>query len=265
MSHPGKLSVQLYSVREHYAADVDATLARLREIGFRHVEPFGLGALDPAGAAESLERTRALRRSLDAAGLAASGTHASVPEDVESLAEELEALGTTTAFAPTSGMVAGFDNDAFASRATVDAFADRMLAAAEVLRGHGITLGYHNHWWEWVDLGDGTTGYDRFWERVGDALVAELDVYWATAAGQDPAAVLRTLGERAVSLHLKDGPAEPDRPQLPLGQGRVDVEAAVAATQARWHVAEIDAADLDEFELLAGNAAALRERGLSDF
>ncbi|PPK97487.1 sugar phosphate isomerase/epimerase [Kineococcus xinjiangensis] len=265
MSHPGKLSVQLYSVREHYAADLGATLARLREIGFRHVEPFGLGALDPADAPAALRRATDLRAALDAEGLAVSGTHAAVPADVDTLLAELDALGATTVFAPTPGMVAGFENEAFAAATTVDAFADRMLEVAEALRGNGIALGYHNHWWEWADLGDGTTGYDRFWNRVGDALVAELDVYWATAAGQDPARVLGMLGERAVSLHLKDGPARPDEPQLPLGQGRVDVEAAVAATQARWHVAEIDSTDLDEFELLAGNAAALRERGLSDF
>ena len=37
-----ELSVQLYSVRDAFAADPAATLSRLAEIGFTRVEPYGV-------------------------------------------------------------------------------------------------------------------------------------------------------------------------------------------------------------------------------
>jgi hypothetical protein len=61
------LSVQLYSVRAPLDADFFGSLARLREIGFTRVEPFGL--LDHAGE---------LKNGLAANGLAAPTTHQSM-------------------------------------------------------------------------------------------------------------------------------------------------------------------------------------------
>ncbi|MER7013594.1 TIM barrel protein [Saccharopolyspora sp. NPDC000359] len=252
------LSAQLYSVRDQLAADRPATLARLAEIGFRHVEPFGLGSPDRAPA-ERRAAARSLRADLDAAGLAVSAVHAGLPGDIAELEEECEILGADTAFIPHPRLVAGFGEETFADPTQLDAFAETLGAAAE---STNLGLGYHNHWFEWVRLPDGTTGYDRFWRRTSAELLAELDVYWAVAAGADPASVLADLGDRVVALHLKDGPAEPGAPQTQIGTGRVDVLGVLGgAPSIRWHVAEIDTTDLDPFDLLATNAATLVASG----
>ena len=60
-----ELSVQLYSVREKFAEDPAAVLKRLAEIGFRHVEPYGV-----------LENVETLRVGLPANGLTAPTAHA---------------------------------------------------------------------------------------------------------------------------------------------------------------------------------------------
>lgn len=256
------LSVQLYSVREQLAADRPGTLARLAEIGFRHVEPFGLGSPDQPFA-DRLAAARALRSDLDAAGLAVSAVHAGLPGDVAELVEECAILGADTAFIPHPRLVQGFGEGTFADPAQVDAFAEALGAAAEAVAAH-LRLGYHNHWFEWAELPDGTTGYDRFWTRTSDELLAELDVYWAVAAGVDPAAVLASLGSRTVAVHLKDGPAERGAPQTPIGTGKVDIaEALRGASGIRWHVAEIDTTELDPFDLLAANANTLVAAGHS--
>ncbi|MEU0742822.1 sugar phosphate isomerase/epimerase [Streptomyces sp. NPDC006134] len=268
---PVPLSVQLFSIRDQLAADRAAALARLARIGFRYVEPFGLCA-PGRSAAERLAEVRALRAALDTAGLAVSAVHAGLPGDLGELVEECRALGAGTVFVPHPHMVAGpvpFDEDTFTGVTTpdgvaaLDAFAARMGAAAEELAAHGIALGYHNHWFEWARLPDGTTAWDRFWSRAGDALRAELDVYWVVAAGADPAAVLTGLGERTLALHVKDGPAEPWQPQTPIGTGRVDLAAALRHLpgSVRWCVAEIDDTDLDPYGLLDGNARTLVARG----
>lgn len=268
---PAPLSVQLFSVRDQLAADRGAALARLAEIGFRHVEPFGLCAADRP-AAERLAEARALRTALDAAGLAVSAVHAGLPADLGELIEECGELGADTVFVPHPHMVSGqirFDESTFtgcadsAGPAALDTFAARLGAAADELAVHGLSLGYHNHWFEWAQLPDGTTAWDRLWSRTSDALRAELDVYWAAAAGVDPATVLTALGERTMALHVKDGPAQPWQPQTPIGTGRVDPDSALRHVPAsvRWCVVEIDSTDLEAYELLAGNAQALVERG----
>ncbi|GAA2788611.1 sugar phosphate isomerase/epimerase [Saccharopolyspora taberi] len=255
------LSAQLYSVRDQLAADRAGTLARLAAIGFRHVEPFGLGAPERT-VAERLADARALRDELDAAGLAVSAVHAAAPDDVAELAEECGILGADTAFIPHPRLVPGFDTDAFADPSRVDAFADALGTLARNAAGHGLRLGYHNHWFEWAPLPDGTTGHDRFWSRAGEDLLAEVDVYWAVAAGADPATVLSGLGERVAAVHLKDGPAEPGAHQTPIGTGRVRIDAAVT-DGIRWHVVEIDTSELDPFELLGTNARTLVDSGLT--
>src|SRR5919204_4597869 len=93
------LSVQLYSVRDHLAADQNATLARLAELGFRYVEPFGLGSAERTGA-ERRASARALRAGLDAAGLRVSAVHAGIPGSIDELAEECAILGADTVFVP---------------------------------------------------------------------------------------------------------------------------------------------------------------------
>ncbi|MEV5536294.1 sugar phosphate isomerase/epimerase [Saccharopolyspora shandongensis] len=256
------LSVQLYSVREQLATNRQATLERLAEIGFRYVEPFGLGSPDEP-LADRLAAARSLRAGLDAAGLAVSAVHAGLPGDVAELVEECAILGADTAFVPHPRLVQGFGEDTFADPAQVDALAGVLTEAAESVSAD-LRLGYHNHWFEWAELPDGTTGYDRFWTRASDELLAELDVYWAVAAGVDPVAVLTALGSRTVAVHLKDGPAERGAPQTPVGTGKVDIAGALrGASGIRWHVAEIDTTELDPFDLLATNANTLVNEGHS--
>ncbi|MER7717644.1 sugar phosphate isomerase/epimerase [Streptomyces flaveolus] len=265
------MSVQLFSVRDQLTADPAAALEGLARIGFRHVEPFGLCAPDRP-ATERLAEVRELRTALDAAGLAVSAVHAGLPANLGELVEECGELGADTVFVPHPHMVAGpipFDEDTFtgvagpAGPAALDAFAAHLGAAAEELAAHGLRLGYHNHWFEWAPLSDGSTAWDRFWSRTGDTLSAELDVYWTVAAGADPAAVLTALGERTLALHVKDGPAEPWQPQTPIGTGHVDPEQTLRYLPAsvRWCVAEVDSTDLDPYDLLGGNARTLVERG----
>lgn len=259
------LSVQLYSVRTQLAQDRNGTLARLAEIGFRHVEPFGLGRRDRS-LAERLAAARSMRAGLDAAGLAVSTVHTGIPADIPELAAECAILGADTAFVAHPRQVEGFDADTFADVERVDALAATLSSAASVAADSGLRLGYHNHWFEWAPLPSGTTGYDRFWSRAAGDLLAEVDVYWAVAGQADPGEVLAKLGSRTAAVHLKDGPAVHGRPQTIMGTGVVDnLSVLRAAEDIRWHVVEIDETELDVFELLETNARYLVAAGVSQW
>ncbi|MFF4260095.1 sugar phosphate isomerase/epimerase family protein [Streptomyces sp. NPDC001663] len=261
---PGILAVQLYSVIDALAADRPGTLALLAALGFRHVEPFALGLWNTPPD-ELAASARVLRADLDEAGLGVSSVHIAVSADGQAAAiETCRILGTDTAFVPIPWLVDGFDERSLESHDGVRAFADRLNEAAREMAGAGIRLGYHNHHFEWARLPGGAHAFDALWDLLDPEVLAEVDVYWAAVAGQDPAEVLKRLGERAVTAHLKDGPAELDTPQTPIGTGDIDIPAASrAGTHLRWHITEIDRTEADRFELLAANRQALLAGGLT--
>ncbi|MEU6379037.1 sugar phosphate isomerase/epimerase [Streptomyces sp. NPDC046909] len=261
---PGTLAVQLYSVIDALEADRPGTLARLAALGFHHVEPFAQGLWNTAPD-ELAASARALRADLDEAGLGVSSAHIAVSADSQASAIEIcRILGTDTAFVPIPWLVDGFDERSLETRDGIRAFAGRLNEAAREMAGAGIRLGYHNHHFEWARLPDGARAFDVLWELLDPEILAEVDVYWAAVAGQDPVDVIKRLGERAVTAHLKDGPAERDTPQTPIGTGDIDIPAALrAGTHLRWHITEIDQTEADRFELLAANRQTLLEGGLT--
>ena len=99
---------------------------------------------------------------------------------------------------------------------------------AEVASSHGLRLTYHNHDTEMTEV-DGTLVIDRLAAGLGDAVDFQVDIFWVVVGGAEPASVIGRLGERVVSLHVKDGidlprSAYADEPfvNVPVGTGVVD-------------------------------------------
>ncbi len=201
-----------------------------------------------------------LRKHLDEAGLVVSAAHVQLPtaKNAARLLDEQEALGNrdlVVAFAPP---------ERFDGAESVDAFADELNAAAQLVGERGFRLGYHNHWWEFEKQLEGRPAHERLFSRLSSDVFAEVDTYWAQVGGRDPAEVVTALGERARMLHLKDGPArDPKAPMTALGDGAVDVPAIVGASRAAWHVVELDRCATDMFEAVEKSHRYLVEAGLA--
>ena len=237
MSH---LSVQLYSVREAFAADPDAALARLAEIGFTKVEPYGL-----------TDNVAALRTGLPKAGLTAPTTHA-----------KLVGVDQNAVFAAAAECGIGIVIDPavreqhWQTRDDVAATAEALNAAAKTAAEHGITVGYHNHWWELQSEINGHSALEEFAGLLAPEVVLQVDTYWSTVGGADSPALLRTLGSRVKAIHVKDGDltTEPSA-QLPAGQGQAPVADILAAAPDALWVLEFDGYAGDIFEGLAASYA----------
>ena len=235
-----KLSVQLYSVREAFAADPGDTLAKLASIGFTQVEPFGLA-----------EHAAVLRTALPEHGLTAPTAHAKlIGVDQDEVFAAAVACGVATVIDPF------VPDEQWRTEADVTATATALNAAAKRAADHGLTVGYHNHWWELQNKIGDRTAFEVFADRLDPELVLEVDTYWAAAGGADVPALLTTLGARVTALHVKDGDLATDASgQVPAGQGRVPVGDVLAAAPGALRVIEFDAYAGDIFDGLAASHA----------
>jgi sugar phosphate isomerase/epimerase len=242
MSQP--LAVQLWTVREQIAADRDATLRRIADIGFTGVEPFQ-PTEDPAG----------FRKVADDLGLRVVSAHAGglLTAEPAAVFEAVAILGTDLAVVP-----AGIPEAEFTTREGLERSADTLNALAEQAAAHGIRLGYHNHWWEFEPEVDGRHALEVLADLVAPGVCFEIDTYWAAVAGADVVGVLTRSGNRVRALHLKDGPVVKGAPNTAVGQGAMPVAEVLAAAPAdALRIVELDACDGDVFEAVADSHAFL--------
>ncbi|MEU4248935.1 TIM barrel protein [Amycolatopsis sp. NPDC026612] len=242
-------SVQLYSVRDAFAADPAGTLRRLAAIGFTQVEPYGV-----------VENAEALRAGLPATGLTAPTAHARLlGADQHAVFAAAAELGIGLVIEPLVPPEQWQDATAIA------ATADALNAAAKLAAEHGVRVGYHNHWWELESRMDGRSAFEVFAAQLDPAVALEVDTYWATAGGEDAPALLRRLGDRVRAIHVKDGDLATDATgQVPAGQGRVPVADVLAAAPDALRVIEFDAYSGpagDLFDAIAASHAFLTGAG----
>ena len=148
--------------------------------------------------------------------------------------------------------------------------ADRMNRAGELCRKAGMKLAYHNHAFEFAGR-PGLRPIEIFRERLDPRLVLlELDVFWASVAGQDPLEIMKQWKGRLGPLHLGDK-AKGMKPQtdeaiLPgvaveLGKGTLDLPAILKAATSmgiRSYFVEQENIEGDALESLRQSFAFLR-------
>ncbi|MBN9178157.1 MAG: sugar phosphate isomerase/epimerase [Microbacterium sp.] len=265
-------SVQLYTLREEFSADLQGSLDTLAGIGLRNVEAF-----------DFVSRPAEIRAALDAAGLAAPTGHAPLltdelwtpdgsiptpaPEVVFAAAAE---IGIQTVIDP---FVAP---ERWLTEEGVSDIAERLNALVETAAGFGLSVGYHNHAQEFVASFDGVSAYERFVALTDERVQLELDLFWALTGGQDLPALVERLGSRLTAVHVKDGVVPASNPWAPgaaefgsdaldqrrAGEGDVPLAAALRAGAAiRYAVIEYDKAPGDVFADIAASLAFLTDGG----
>ncbi|MGO8888354.1 MAG: sugar phosphate isomerase/epimerase family protein [Streptosporangiaceae bacterium] len=243
-------ALQLYTVREQLAADRAGVLAQVAALGYGAVEPFNILS-DPDG----------LRADLDAAGLSACSVHAApAGEAAEDVVRAARTLGADTIIIPY------LPPPRFADADGVQALARELNELAAGLAGQGLRLGYHNHDFELSSLVGGVPALEVLADQLDDAVLLEVDTYWAAVGGQDVPALLGRLGDRVRYLHVKDGPVvSRDDFMTAVGAGRMPVAEILAASpSARWHVVELDRCATDMMTAVGDSLAWLVDRGLAE-
>lgn len=240
------VGMQLYTVRDDLADDPRATLRRVAELGLRVVEPYDLVAFADRLAGPMAEY-----------GLTAPTSHVSfIHADLEAALAAAARLGVGTIIDPY------VPEEHWTSRAGVAAVAAALNGAARRAAELGITVGYHNHWWELEARVDGAPALEVFADLLDDEVILELDTYWCAVGGEDPVALLARLGERVAALHIKDGPISRDvASQQPAGSGRMPVAAILAAAPHARPILEFDAYAGDLYDGVSRAITFVRRHG----
>lgn len=82
-------------------------------------------------------------------------------------------------------------------------FVDFLNATADRLAKEGMTISYHNHWFEFDEV-EGHTVYDYLIENTDKRVGFIPDTFWMVFAGKDVCRYLEKLDGRVNTLHLKD-------------------------------------------------------------
>ncbi len=241
-------ALQLYTVREQLATGRMGVLRRIADFGYGAVEPYDVRT-DP----------EQLRADLDETGLAVCSVHAGLlGEGDDALLRGARTVGADTVIVP------WVPPQRFADTEAIAVLAGELNAAAAKAADHGLRLGYHNHDFELSSIVGGRPGLEVLADALEEAVILEVDTYWAAVGGQDVPALLRRLGDRVRYLHVKDGPITKDDPMTAVGSGLMPVaEILGACPSARWHVVELDRCSTDMLTAVGDSLAWLASHDLA--
>jgi sugar phosphate isomerase/epimerase len=237
------LSVQLYTVRDTIADDRDGVLRQIAEIGYGAVEAYDPTA-DPKG----------FRQVVDDLGLSVSSTHAYalLKQEPAEVFDAVATIGTDLVIIP-----GGIPHEEFTTRDGLARTAELLNGLAEHATGHGMRIGYHNHWWEIEPRFDGEHALEVLAGLLAPEVFLEIDTYWAAVGGAEVPQLLTRLGDRVLALHVKDGPLTKEDPHTAVGQGEMRVPEILAARPEAWRIVELDSCATDVMVALADSHAYL--------
>ncbi len=245
---PASLALGLYTVRADLARDLAGTLQAVADMGYAGVETAGFPGSTPQAAAKIFSDL----------GLTVCAAHSPLPVGDR----QNEVLDTMAALGCRRLVCASQPSELFQSLAGIRQVCDTLTEASAVAQAHGLSLGYHNHWFEFALL-EGQTGHARLAACLPPEVFFEIDTYWAHVAGADAQAVIGSLGPRVPLLHLKDGPGVQGQPQVALGDGVMDLPRLLSsAGSAEWLIVELDEYAGEMLDAVRRSYAYLANAGL---
>ncbi|HEV7348798.1 sugar phosphate isomerase/epimerase [Telluribacter sp.] len=218
------IGLQLYTLRNELGKDVEGTIRKAAEIGYKEVELFGYGNGKFFG--KTPKEFAALLKEL---GLNAPSGHYmtgnTMPNAQGTLTNGWEKAVEDAATIGQKYMVCAFlfpDE-----RKTLDQYKqhiDLFNKAAETCKKSGIQFAYHNHDFEFQPI-DGQVPYDLILKGTDPKLVKmELDLYWAAFAGKDPVELFKKDPGRYPLWHIKDMEKSAERAFAEVGTGSIDFQ-----------------------------------------
>ena len=241
------IGLQLYSVREDCAKDLEGTLKAVAEMGYVGVEFAGYHD-------HSAEEIKKL---VDGLGLEVCGTHTAAET---LLTDQLEG---TIEFNKTIGnrflIIPWFQTE---TREGWLQFAAQLDEVAAEVAPHGMLTGYHNHGHDF-SLIDGETPWDILFGNTRQEVVMQLDTGNAFHGGADPVPFIERYPGRAITVHLKEY-SETNKKAV-IGEGDVPWDTVFSLCETvgktEWYIVEQESYAYPPLECVAKCLQNLRAMG----
>ena len=193
-----KVGIQTYTLREIFEPDPVGTLTMIKEVGYDYVELNGRNF-----AKTSVEDLAVMVKDT---GLYSPATHISYDNAVnmpEATAKACQTLGCKFAIVP-------WVDEAQRKKEDWVRHAKAFDEAGKIMRENGVRLAYHNHQFEFDDLGGGETAMNILIEQTSpENLDFELDLFWAALASSDVEGLFKKGQGRFKLCHIKDMKGNP--------------------------------------------------------
>ena len=152
----------------------------------------------------------------------------SIEREADAVAQEAKGYETDTV------VITGMYRFDYSDEKNVQELAKRLNRAGETMKENGLSLLYHNHNIELIQVRPGLRAYDILLENTDPACVNfEFDSYWFTDGGADAKDWMSRLGNRMKIWHVTDrgcrqsGPAMTPilrQDSMELGMGNMDLD-----------------------------------------
>lgn len=212
-----KFGAQLFSVNNkcQSAEDILATFKKMKEIGYESVQLSGF----PYEA----ESTRA---AADEVGIHIGLSHTPIPDIINNTDEVIRKHLVTGADTVGVGFPAGYLED---GKIKYEELVRDLSPAVKKIQEAGLNFAYHNHHYEFVDLG-GFHMMDYLYENTNWNFI--LDTGWVNYTGTDVLETIRKYKDRLKYVHLKDFRTPNEGPETDWGivalyDGGIDWDAII--------------------------------------
>jgi sugar phosphate isomerase/epimerase len=225
------IGLQLYSIRDAMDADVPGSLKKVADLGYKYLEL----ASYSDGKFYGYEPGEFKKMVADL-GMEILSSHTQVEaagitlDNAKIMADAHVILGVKYCIQP---WIEEVDRNIESYKRMIGDWNE----VGEIMKGVGIQFGYHNHNFEFANINGIVPYYDIFLPEMDpDLITMELDLYWATKAGQDPVEMFKKYPGRFQLFHMKDMYTE-TAPYFevikddiaPVGAGLIDFKRILAA------------------------------------
>lgn len=145
-------------------------------------------------------------------GLSVAALHT----DLGSLEREMDSIATeANSFGTDKIVVTGMYRFDYSNEKTVRSLTERLNKAGEAINKYGLSLLYHNHNVELLQVEAGLCAFDILVDGTDPELVGfEFDSYWFVDGGADALAWMNKLGPRMKLWHINDRGSRQNGPAM---------------------------------------------------
>ncbi len=198
---PG-IGLQLYTIRDAMDADALGSLKKVSDAGYKYLETAGYTVADRKFYNHDPAEFRKMANDL---GMEILGSHTQVEgvgvtlDNARIMAEDHVKLGAKYCLQP------WIVEDMRTSIATYQKMAANWNQIGAIMKEYGLQFGYHNHNFEFATVEGKVPYFDVMLAELDKDLVTmEIDLFWASKAGQNPVEIFKKYPGRFQLFHMKD-------------------------------------------------------------